>query len=66
MGATHNSVRLVVEDYDTFGDYINDNIQKYLGNKDSEEEKSKKPLTIANKRIGAIGMFCHGFDLKSF
>lgn len=66
VGATHNSVRLVVEDYDTFGDYINDNIQKYLGNKDSEEENRKKLLTIANKRIGAIGMFCHGFDLKSW
>lgn len=66
VGATHNSVRLVVEDYDTFGDYINDNIRKYLGNKNQEEENRNKLLTIANKRIGAIGMFCHGFDLKSW
>jgi hypothetical protein len=66
IGASHNSLRLIVENYSTFGVYTNDNIQKYLGNKDSEEENRDKLLNIANKRIGAIGLYCHNFDLKSW
>ena len=66
IGASHNSLRIIVENYSTFGDYTNDNIQKYIGNKDSEEENKNKLLTVANKRIGAIGLYCHNFDLKSW
>lgn len=66
IGASHNSLRLIVENYSTFGDYMNDNIQKYIGNNDSEEINKNKLLTIANKRIGAIGLYCHNFDLKSW
>lgn len=66
IGASHNSIRLIVENYSTFGDYANDNIQKYIGNKDTNEENKNKLLTVANKRIGAIGLYCHNFDLKSW
>jgi len=66
IGASHNSLRLIVENYSTFGDYTKENIQKYLGDKDANEETENKLLTIANKRIGAIGLYCHNFDLKSW
>jgi len=66
IGATHNSIRLVVEDYNTFGDYINNNIDNYIGNNDSATNNKNKLQTIANKRIGSIGIYCHDFDLKSW
>jgi len=66
IGASHNSIRIIVEDYDTFGDYVNENIQNYVNNEKSELDNNNKLLTIANKRIGAIGMYCHNFDLKSW
>ena len=64
IGASHNSIRIIVEDYNTFGDYVNENIQNYISNEKSEVDNNNKLLTIANKRIGAIGMYCHNFDLK--
>ena len=33
IGASHNSIRLIVEDYDTFGDFTNNNIKNYLAQK---------------------------------
>ena len=66
IGASHNSIRLVVEDYDTFGDFTNSNIFNYLKNNDSETDNKNKLLTVATKRIGAIGIYCHDFDLKSW
>jgi PsbP len=68
IGASHNSIRLVVEDYNTFGDYINTNIDKYIGknNNNSSIDIKNKLLNVANKRIGAIGTYCLDFDLKSW
>jgi hypothetical protein len=66
IGASHNSIRLVVEDYNTFGDYSNNNIDKYVGNNKSSIGDKNKLQTVANKRIGAIGIYCHDFDLKSW
>jgi len=67
IGASHNSIRLVVEDYNTFGDYINNNIDKYIDkNNNSSKDIENKLLNVANKRIGAIGTYCLDFDLKSW
>jgi len=66
IGASHNSIRLVVEDYDTFGDFTNNNIFKYMEKNDPEADNKNKLLTVATKRIGAIGIYCHNFDLKSW
>lgn len=66
IGASHNSIRLVVEDYNTFGDFTNNNIFNYMDQKDSETDNKNKLMTVATKRIGAIGMYCHDFDLKSW
>jgi hypothetical protein len=67
IGASHNSIRLVVEDYNTFGDYINNNIDKYISNNNnSSKDIENKLLNVANKRIGAIGTYCLDFDLKSW
>jgi hypothetical protein len=66
IGASHNSIRLVVEDYNTFGDYVNNNIDKYIGNNNSSAKIEKELETVANKRIGAIGTYCLDFDLKGW
>ena len=66
IGASHNSIRLIVEDYNTFGNYVNENIQNYINKNSSKENNNDKLLTIANKRIGAIGLYCHNFDLQSW
>ena len=66
IGASRNSIRLVVEDYNTFGDCINNNIDKYVGNNNSATDDKNKLQTVANKRIGAIGIYSHDFDLKSW
>ena len=66
IGASHNSIRLIVEDYNTFGNYVNENIQNYINKNNSKENNNNKLLTIANKRIGAIGLYCHNFDLQSW
>ncbi|MDR4490349.1 MAG: hypothetical protein AB7V56_13270 [Candidatus Nitrosocosmicus sp.] len=41
IGASHNSLRLIVENYSTFGDYVSDNIQKYVGKKILSRQKIK-------------------------
>ncbi|MGN6708247.1 MAG: hypothetical protein ACTHKF_02745 [Candidatus Nitrosocosmicus sp.] len=64
IGASHNSIRLVVEDYNTFGDYVNNNIDKYIGKNNSSANIEDKLQSVANKRIGAIGAYCLDFDLK--
>ena len=35
IGASHNSIRLIVEDYNTFGNYVNENIQNYINKNNS-------------------------------
>ena len=66
IGASHNSIRLIVEDHNTFGNYVNENIQNYINKNNSKQNNNSKLLTIVNKRIGAIGLYCHNFDLQSW
>lgn len=33
---------------------------------DSETDNKNKLMIVATKRIGAIGIYCHNFDLKSW
>lgn len=54
ISATHNSLRLSVEDYKSFTEKLNGST-------------TDNPLqVIGNKRIGSIGISCPGFDLKSY
>ena len=42
-------------------------ISKIIWHKnDSQTDDKNKLLTVATKRIGAIGIYCHNFDLKSW
>ena len=56
ISATHNSVRLSVENYSAFAD-TQDNDNNVTGN---------QLQNIGNHRLGAIGISCPGFDLKSY
>ena len=49
IGASHNSIRLVVENYDTFGDSTNNNILNYMKKNDSETDDKSKLMTVATK-----------------
>jgi hypothetical protein len=54
ISASHNSLRLSVENYSTFEDaQTSDNSDSQL-------------LNIGNHRIGSIGISCPGFDIKSY
>ena len=52
ISASHNSLRLSVEDYSTFEDTQDNNM---IGD---------QLQNIGNNRIGSIGISCPGFDLK--
>ena len=54
ISASHNSLRLSVEDYSTFEEPQNSN------NLDNQL------LNVGNHRIGSIGISCPGFDIKSY
>ncbi len=53
ISASHNSLRISVENYSAFTDTDNNNTGNQLQN-------------IGNHRFGAIGISCPGFDLKSY
>lgn len=54
ISASHNSLRISVEDYGSF-------LEK------SHANNTESPLQIiGDKRIGSIGLSCPGFDLKSY
>lgn len=53
ISASHNSLRISVENYSTFADTDNNNTGNQLQN-------------IGNHRLGAIGISCPGFDLRSY
>ena len=55
ISASHNSLRLSVEDYSTFEDPQNNN-----------NSLDSQLLNIGNHRIGSIGISCPGFDIKSY
>src|SRR6478672_4745542 len=52
ISASHNSLRISVENYSAFTETDNNNTVNQLQN-------------IGNHRLGAIGISCPGFDLKS-
>ena len=54
ISASHNSLRLSVEDYKSFTEKLNGNTT------------DNQLQVIGNKRIGSIGISCPGFDLKSY
>src|SRR6476619_426630 len=53
ISASHNSLRISVENYSAFTETDNNNTVNQLQN-------------IGNHRLGAIGISCPGFDLKSY
>ena len=55
ISASHNSLRLSVEDYSTFEDPQNNN-----------NSLDSQLLNIGNHKIGSIGISCPGFDIKSY
>jgi hypothetical protein len=61
ISASHNSIRLSVEDYSTFED-----AQDTISNNDGNNMKDDQLQNIGNHRIGSIGISCPGFDLKSY
>ena len=54
ISASHNSLRISVENYSAFTDTPDNN------NTDNQLQN------IGNHRLGAIGISCPGFDLKSY
>jgi hypothetical protein len=54
ISASHNSLRLSVEDHSTFEDAQTSN------------KSDSQLLNIGNHRIGSIGISCPGFDIKSY
>ena len=56
ISASHNSLRISVENYSTFED-MQDNNNTIV---------DSQLLNIGNHRLGAIGLSCPGFDLKSY
>jgi hypothetical protein len=54
ISASHNSLRLSVEDYSTFEEPQNNN----------NNSLDSQLLNIGNHRIGSIGISCPGFDIE--
>jgi hypothetical protein len=54
ISASHNSLRVSIQDYNEFEDKQDNNIT------------SNQLQNIGNHRIGSIGISCPGFDLKSY
>ena len=57
ISASHNSLRLSVQDYRSFED---------TQSKDKDKMIVNQLQNIGNHRIGSIGISCPGFDLKSY
>ena len=55
ISASHNSLRISVENYSAFAD-----------GQDNNNATSNQLQNIGNHRLGAIGISCPGFDLKSY
>ena len=53
ISASHNSLRISVQNYSAFEDTHNNKTGNQLQN-------------IGNHRLGAIGISCPGFDLRSY
>ena len=55
ISASHNSLRISVENYSAFAD-----------TQDNNNATGNQLQNIGNHRLGAIGISCPGFDLKSY
>jgi hypothetical protein len=55
ISASHNSLRISVENYSAFED-----------TQDNNSTSSNQLQNIGNHRLGSIGISCPGFDLKSY
>ncbi len=55
ISASHNSLRISVENYSAFAD-----------TQDNNNATANQLQNIGNHRLGAIGLSCPGFDLKSY
>jgi hypothetical protein len=55
ISASHNSLRISVENYSAFADI-----------QDNDNATNNQLQNIGNHRLGAIGLSCPGFDLKSY
>jgi hypothetical protein len=60
ISASHNSIRLSVENYSEFED-VQDNASS-----SSSNDTDNQLQNIGDHRIGSIGISCPGFDLKSY
>ena len=58
ISASHNSLRLSVQNYSAFEDTRNNNNNNNI--------TGNQLQNIGNHRIGAIGISCPGFDLRSY
>lgn len=61
ISASHNSIRLSVENYSTFED-----AQDTISDNDGNNIKDDQLQNIGNHRIGSIGISCPGFDLENY
>ena len=61
VSASHNSIRLSIEDYSTFED-----AEGAISVGDTRDVKEDQLQNIGNHRIGSIGISCPGFDIKSY
>jgi hypothetical protein len=61
ISASHNSLRLSVENYSSFEDEQQNNIINNSNNKMDNQLQD-----IGDNRIGSIGISCPGFDLRSY
>jgi hypothetical protein len=64
--ASHNSLRLSIENYNSFEDGQQNNIIINNNNSSTVTSIDSKLQNIGNNRIGAIGISCPGFDLTSY
>jgi hypothetical protein len=62
--ASHNSLRLSVENYSNFEDAQQNNI--IINSSNSVTSIDNQLQNIGNNRIGSIGISCPGFDLTSY
>jgi hypothetical protein len=63
ISASHNSLRLSVENYSAFEETQGDNSANDRNNSNMTDNQLQN---IGNHRIGSIGLSCPGFDLKSY
>jgi hypothetical protein len=64
ISASHNSLRISVENYSSFEDGQQNNI--IINNGSSDNTIDNQLQDIGDNRIGSIGISCPGFDLRGY